>query len=317
MLRLEGVTKSFGDKRAVDQVSLVVPAGQLVGVIGRSGAGKSTLLAHDQPAGRAQPGRILFGDTDITALEGRALRQWRARCAMIFQQFNLAGRLDVLNNVMMGRAFHVPRLARAAEAVERRGEGQALSALESLDMARLAGQRADTLSGGQQQRVAIARALVQEPEIILADEPIASLDPRNTKVVMDALLHINKHFGITVVCNLHSLDIARSYCDRLVGMAPGRVVFDDVPAALTDAVARDLYGLEAGEVVGEAPPDFLPARPPGLRPRRFVICPRPFNKEKPACSPVASPWVPHLPPPRSLVPTPLTRRAGRRPIPNW
>ena len=147
----------------------------------------------------------------------------------------------------------------------------ALSALESLDMARLAGQRADTLSGGQQQRVAIARALVQEPDIILADEPIASLDPRNTKVVMDALLHINKHFGITVVCNLHSLDIARSYCDRLVGMAAGRVVFDGVPAALTDAVARDLYGLEAGEVDGRsARPSSCRRAPVRLRPRRLA-----------------------------------------------
>ena len=263
MLRLEGVTKSFGDKRAVDQVSLVVPTGQLVGVIGRSGAGKSTLLRMINRLGDPSRGRILFGDTDITALKGRALRQWRARCAMIFQQFNLAGRLDVLNNVMMGRAFHVPASRALLKLWSDDEKAQALSALESLDMARLAGQRADTLSGGQQQRVAIARALVQEPDIILADEPIASLDPRNTKVVMDALLHINKHFGITVVCNLHSLDIARSYCDRLVGMATGRVVFDDVPAALTDAVARDLYGLEAGEVVGEAPPVLMPV---GARP---------------------------------------------------
>ena len=263
MLRLEGVTKSFGDKRAVDQVSLVVPTGQLVGVIGRSGAGKSTLLRMINRLGDPSRGRILFGDTDITALKGRALRQWRARCAMIFQQFNLAGRLDVLNNVMMGRAFHVPASRALLKLWSDDEKAQALSALESLDMARLAGQRADTLSGGQQQRVAIARALVQEPDIILADEPIASLDPRNTKVVMDALLHINKHFGITVVCNLHSLDIARSYCDRLVGMATGRVVFDDVPAALTDAVARDLYGLEASEVVGETPPVLMPV---GARP---------------------------------------------------
>ena len=125
----------------------------------------------------------------------------------------------------------------------------ALSALEQLDIAGLAAQRADQLSGGQQQRVAICRALVQEPDIILADEPIASLDPRNTKVVMDALLRINREFGITVICNLHSLDLARTYCDRLVGMAQGRVVFDDLPGRLTEDVARELYGLEAGEVM--------------------------------------------------------------------
>ena len=139
-----------------------------------------------------------------------------------------------------------------------------LSALEGLDMARLAGQRADTLSGGQQQRVAIARALIQEPEIILADEPIASLDPRNTQVVMDALQHINRHFGITVICNLHSLDLARKYCDRLVGLAAGRMVFDGVPAALTDHVARDLYGLESNDMLGHGAPDLVPGAQPGL-----------------------------------------------------
>jgi phosphonate transport system ATP-binding protein len=260
VLRLEGVTKSFGDKRAVDGISLAVPKGQLVGVIGQSGSGKSTLLRMINRLGEPTAGRILYGDVDVTALRGRALRQWRARCAMIFQQFNLAGRLDVLTNVMMGRAFHAP-LGRAVFKLwtdEEKALG--LSALESLDMARLSGQRAETLSGGQQQRVAIARALVQEPELILADEPIASLDPRNTQVVMDALLHINRHFGITVVCNLHSLDLARKYCERLVGLAAGRVVFDGAPAALTDRLARDLYGLESADVVGaEAPPEVVPA----------------------------------------------------------
>jgi len=133
----------------------------------------------------------------------------------------------------------------------------AMSALEQFDMASHAAQRADQLSGGQQQRVAIARALVQQPDIILADEPIASLDPRNTRIVMDALLRINKHFGITVICNLHSLDLARNYCDRLIGMASGRVVFDDAPAMLTDHIARELYDLEANDVMG-APTGHLP-----------------------------------------------------------
>jgi len=132
-------------------------------------------------------------------------------------------------------------------------------------MGSLAAQRADQLSGGQQQRVAIARALVQQPEIILADEPIASLDPRNTKIVMDALLRINKHFGITVLCNLHSLDLARSYCDRLIGMAAGRVVFDGAPSALTDHIARELYDLEANDVMGEPPVGMpIPSKVPAL-----------------------------------------------------
>ena len=219
MLRLDGVVKKFGDKRAVDGISLVVPRGQLVGVIGQSGSGKSTLLRMINRLSDPSAGRIFFEGADVTQLKGRELRQWRARCAMIFQQFNLAGRLDVLTNVMMGRAFHAPLWRALLKLWTDDEKAMGLSALEGLDMARLSGQRADTLSGGQQQRVAIARALIQEPEIILADEPIASLDPRNTQVVMDALQHINRHFGITVMVNLHSLDLARKYCDRLVGLA--------------------------------------------------------------------------------------------------
>ena len=125
----------------------------------------------------------------------------------------------------------------------------ALSALDQLDIAELASHRADSLSGGQQQRVAIARALVQDPKIILADEPIASLDPRNTRVVMDALQRINRHHGIMVLCNLHSIELAQTYCDRLIGMAQGRIAFDGPPAALTESAARELYGLEAKEVM--------------------------------------------------------------------
>ena len=168
---------------------------------------------------------------------------------MIFQQFNLVGRLDVLTNVLMGRLSQAPGWQTMLKLWGDDDKAIALAALEQFDIANLAAQRADQLSGGQQQRVAICRALVQEPDIILADEPIASLDPRNTKIVMDALLRINKHFGITVICNLHSLDLARTYCERLVGMAQGRVVFDDVPSALTEDVARELYGLEAHEVM--------------------------------------------------------------------
>ena len=176
---------------------------------------------------------------------------------MIFQQFNLVGQLDVLNNVLIGRLHGMPT-ARALLRWWRPSDvAVALSALEQFDIAPLASQRADSLSGGQQQRVAIARALVQRPSLILADEPIASLDPRNTKIVMDALQRINRHYGITVLCNLHSVDLARSYCDRLVGMAQGRVAFDGPASAFTSVAARDLYGLEADEVL-DAPPVTSP-----------------------------------------------------------
>jgi phosphonate transport system ATP-binding protein len=250
MLVIEGLTCRFGTKAAVDNVSFTVAPGSFVGVIGRSGAGKSTLLRMINRLAEPSEGRILFDGVDVTAMRGRELRQWRARSAMIFQQFNLAGRLDVLTNVLMGRLAEIPSWRSLAQLWPEQDKALAMSALEQFDMGSLAAQRADQLSGGQQQRVAIARALVQEPDIILADEPIASLDPRNTRIVMDALLRINKHFGITVICNLHSLDLARSYCDRLIGMASGRVVFDGAPAKLTDHIARELYDLEADEVMG-------------------------------------------------------------------
>ena len=258
MLVVEGLTCRFGAKAAVDDASFQVSPGGFVGVIGRSGAGKSTLLRTINRLAPATSGRILFDGIDVTALKGKELRKWRARSAMIFQQFNLIGRLDVLTNVLMGRLSEMSTVRSLFQAWPEQDVAVAMSALEQFDMAQNAAQRADQLSGGQQQRVAIARAMVQEPDIILADEPIASLDPRNTKVVMDALLRINKHFGITVLCNLHSLDLARSYCDRLIGMAGGRVVFDGAPSALTEHIARELYDLEANEVMG-APPVAVPA----------------------------------------------------------
>jgi phosphonate transport system ATP-binding protein len=261
MLTLDKVTRRFGDKAAVSDVSLSIAPGSFIGVVGRSGAGKSTLLRMINRLVDPSDGRIIFDNVDVTGLKGADLHEWRARCAMIFQQFNLVGRLDVLTNVLLGRLNHMPGYRSVLKLWSMDDKALALSALEQFDIAGLAAQRADSLSGGQQQRVAIARALVQEPQLILADEPIASLDPRNTKIVMDALLRINKHTGITVLCNLHSLDLARSYCDRLIGMAAGRVVFDGAPEMLTDAAARELYGMEAGDVLDAAEthkPQILP-----------------------------------------------------------
>ncbi len=261
MLIMRGVSRRFGAKLAVDDLSLSVPTGSFVGVVGRSGAGKSTLLRMINRLVEPTDGTITFDGADVMGLRGKALRDWRARCAMIFQQFNLIGQIDVLNNVLIGRLGHMPtarsllRLWRPADVAV------ALSALEQFGIGALASQRADSLSGGQQQRVAIARALVQQPNLILADEPIASLDPRNTKIVMDALQRINRRYGITVLCNLHSLDLARIYCDRLVGMASGRLAFDGPASAFTPGAARDLYGIEADEVVGErrSPPEIVGA----------------------------------------------------------
>jgi phosphonate transport system ATP-binding protein len=245
MLVIDGISKDFGHARAVDNMSLSIPRGEFVGVIGRSGAGKSTMLRLLNRLTEPTGGRVLWDGTEVTALHGRKLREWRRRCAMIFQQFNLVGRLDVMNNTLMGRLAYAPAWQSLSKLWSREDRIIAMAALDQFGLTGMAAQRAESLSGGQQQRVAICRALVQEPEIVLADEPVASLDPENTRVVMEALRRINRHFGVTVVCNLHSVELARTYCDRLIGMAAGRVVFDDVPEMLTDAAARELYGTEA------------------------------------------------------------------------
>ncbi len=264
MLTIERLTRRFGDFVAVDGVDLEIPTGQMVGVIGRSGAGKSTLLRMIDRLIEPSAGTIRFEGRDVTALKGASLRHWRRDCAMVFQQFALVDRLDVLTNVMMGRLDHMPEWRSLMKLWSGDDKAIALSALELFDIGNLAANRAGALSGGQQQRVAIARALVQEPRVILADEPIASLDPRNTRLVMDALLRVNRDFGITVLTNLHSIDLAKRYCDRLIGMKAGRVVFDGTPRDLTDAAVRELYGLEAADVVeipaaGDPTPDQIKA----------------------------------------------------------
>jgi phosphonate transport system ATP-binding protein len=242
MLQIVDLTKRFGTTAAVDGASIDIADGAMVGIIGRSGAGKSTLLRMINRLADPTSGRILAGDVDVASLKGAALRKWRAQCAMIFQQFNLVKRLDVVTNVLVGRLAYrslVPSLLMQFTAAER---ALAIRCLERVDIAELALQRADTLSGGQQQRVAIARALSQQPRMILADEPIASLDPRSARMVMDTLARINRADGITIVVNLHDLDAARSYCKRIVGMRGGKIVFDGTPDMLDTAAVRSIYG---------------------------------------------------------------------------
>jgi phosphonate transport system ATP-binding protein len=248
MLKIERLGKLYNGKSALSDVTLDVAPGSFVGVIGRSGAGKSTLLRCINRLVDPSKGKIFFGGEDVSELRGKELRNWRANCGMIFQQFNLSGRLDVLTNVMMGRISQLGVVTSLLELWPAEEKLKAIRALDQFDLADFAGQRAESLSGGQQQRVAIARTLLQNPKIILADEPVASLDPRNTQAVMDALKQLNLQNGMTVLCNLHSLDIARSYCSRLVGMKAGRVVFDGAPEALTEDLIADLYGIEANDV---------------------------------------------------------------------
>jgi phosphonate transport system ATP-binding protein len=244
LLHVRNVTRLFGQKAAVDNASFTVDKAAFVGIIGRSGAGKSTLLRMMNRLTDATSGQIVFQGRDVLTLQGAAKREWQSQCAMIFQQFNLVPRMDVASNVLHGILNRRSTLATVFSLWPQADILKALSILDRLGIAEQAPKRAEALSGGQQQRVAIARALMQDPKVILADEPIASLDPMNAQVVMDTLRRIHDEDGRTVIANLHTLDTARRYCDRVIGMRDGRIVFDGTPDQLTTGVARDIYGAD-------------------------------------------------------------------------
>ncbi len=250
LLSFQNVTRIFGQATAVDHASFEIDRPMMVGVIGASGAGKSTLLRMMNRLTDASSGRILFEGQDILSFKGAEKRRWQSQCAMIFQQFNLVPRVDVVSNVLHGLLNRRGIGATLFNLWPREDIARAIAILDRLGIAEQAAKRAEALSGGQQQRVAIARALMQDPKIILADEPIASLDPMNAQIVMRTLRQIHEEDGRTVVANLHTLDTARRYCDRVIGMRHGRVVFDGAPELLTPAAARDIYG--AGHDFSEA-----------------------------------------------------------------
>ena len=245
LLSAKGVTKRFGSNTAVDDVTFDVEKSVMIGIIGRSGAGKSTFLRMMNRLTDASTGQIAFEGRDVLTLKGGEKRAWQSDCAMIFQQFNLVPRMDVVSNVLHGTLNRRSTLATMFNLFPQDDIHKAIDILDRLGIAEQAPKRAEALSGGQQQRVAIARALMQDPKIILADEPIASLDPMNAQVVMDALRRIHEEDGRLVIANLHTLDTARRYCDRVIGMRDGRVVFDGTPDQLTTGVARDIYGADA------------------------------------------------------------------------
>jgi phosphonate transport system ATP-binding protein len=245
VLATRELVRTFGNATAVAGVSFDVARGQMVAIIGRSGAGKSTLLNLTNRLLDPTSGSILYEGRDIARLQGAELLAWRRRCAMIFQRFNLVQRLNVLTNVLTGRLNHPPSWPKLLGKFSDEDRDRAIDALYALGMEPHALKRADQLSGGQQQRVAIARALVQEPDIILADEPVASLDPVNVQSVMDALRKINQERGITVLCNLHSVPLARTYCDRIIGLNAGRVVFDGLADELGEEQLLAVYGSRA------------------------------------------------------------------------
>ncbi len=245
VLEVRNVTRMFGRKAAVDSASFLVDRAAFVGIIGRSGAGKSTLLRMMNRLTDVSSGEIIFDGRNVAALRRAEMRAWQGQCAMIFQQFNLVPRMDVASNVMHGVLNQRSTLATMFNLWPAADINRALAILDRLGIAEQAPKRAEALSGGQQQRVAIARALMQDPKMILADEPIASLDPMNAQIVMDTLRRIHDDDGRMVIANLHTLDTARRYCDRVIGMRDGRIVFDGTPDQLTTGVARDIYGADA------------------------------------------------------------------------
>jgi phosphonate transport system ATP-binding protein len=257
-ITIERVSKRFPGKStlALDRVSATIPPGQFVAVVGRSGAGKTTLLRCLACATPVSFGHIRVGADILTTLRGRALRAHRARVGMIYQQFNLVRRLRVLDNVLIGRLPHLAGWRRGAAALRVFGADERACALRCLDHVGLverAWQRADTLSGGEQQRVAIARLLAQDARVVLADEPVASLDLANGRLVMETLGRIARGAGLTVVATLHHVDYARRYADRVLGLKDGRVVFDGPPAQLTDGSLFEIFGVVPGELPdGEA-----------------------------------------------------------------
>jgi phosphonate transport system ATP-binding protein len=244
---LDAVGKVFPGKTApaLADVSATIDPGQFVAIIGKSGAGKTTLLRCLARATGVTGGAIRFDTTDLAGLRGAALRAHRVRVGMIYQQFNLVRRLPVIDNVLVGRLGHLrgwPRWAALGRYFDARQRAIALRCLEHVGLLDRVWQRTDTLSGGEQQRVAIAKILAQEPVVVLADEPVASLDLSNGRLVMQTLRRVASVTGITVIATLHHVEHARSYADRILGLKTGRLVFDGGAGQLTDAALFEIFG---------------------------------------------------------------------------
>ena len=255
MIELKNVSKVYEDNgfKALDDVNLTIKDGEFVSIIGLSGAGKSTLIRCINRMHEVTTGEILIDGRYITKMKGKTLRRERRRIGMIFQSFNLVKRASVVKNVLAGRVgYHnyFETLFGYYTKEEKQLAYRSMAKLGILDKAYV---RADQLSGGQQQRVALARALTQEPELILADEPVASLDPITTISVMDDFTRINK-MGITIIANMHHVDLAKKYSTRIIGVRAGKIVFDGKPEEVTDEVTMKIYGrsLNSSEKLGEA-----------------------------------------------------------------
>ncbi|KYG89799.1 phosphonate ABC transporter ATP-binding protein [[Bacillus] sp. KCTC 13219] len=235
----------------IKDIDLQLKQGEFVSIIGPSGAGKSTLLRCINRMIEPTDGDIIFDGTNITQLNKAALRKQRTKIGMVFQHYNLVSRLTVFENVLHGRFGYKSTLQGILGLYTEEEKILALSILEKLGMKDHVYKRCDQLSGGQKQRVGIARALVQQPKLLLCDEPIASLDPNSSKVIMDHLKEISQSMGITVLVNLHQVDVALKYSDRIIGLNRGSKLFDDLPKRLNQMDIRNIYGAEVDELIFE------------------------------------------------------------------
>jgi len=249
MLKVKHLTKTYEDgTRALDDVSFEVPDGQFLVIIGLSGSGKSTLLRCINRLIEPTEGHVIWNDIDITAAPQEELRRIRRRIGMIFQHFNLVKRSNVITNVLAGRLGYTNPAWSLVNYFSRPDVELALRNLARVGIAGQAYKRADELSGGQQQRVGIARALMQDPQLMLVDEPVSALDPATSHSIMRYLEELNKTDGMTIVCSLHFLSLARAYADRIIALKDGRIVFDGPPEEIDDARFREIYGEEAEQV---------------------------------------------------------------------
>jgi phosphonate transport system ATP-binding protein len=249
VLKVENLTKIYeGGVQALTDVSFEVEEGQFLAVIGLSGSGKSTLLRCINRLIEPTEGRITWKGVDITTAPQEELRRIRRRIGMVFQQFNLVHRSKVITNVLAGRLGYVNPALSLFNRFPQGDMDRALAQLDRVGLAEKADSRADELSGGQQQRVGIARAMVQEPEMILADEPVASLDPVLAHGIMQYLEDINRSDNVTTLCSLHFLDLVHKYADRAIALNDGFLVFDGSPSEIDDAKFKDIYGKEAERI---------------------------------------------------------------------
>jgi len=249
MLEVKNLTKIYeGGVLALDNVSFTVPEGQFLAVIGLSGSGKSTLLRCINRLIEPTDGQILWNGEDLTAASQEEMRRYRRKIGMVFQQFNLVHRSKVLTNVLSGRLGYINPAFSLINRFPKEDIEKALKQMARVGIEDKADNRADELSGGQQQRVGIARALMQDPEMILADEPVASLDPVLAHSIMVHLEEINKQDGVTVLCSLHFLDLVHRYANRAIALNKGQLVFEGAPSEIDDDKFKEIYGKEAERI---------------------------------------------------------------------